>query len=116
MINDLVISDHHVWKHADDTTTSEVVHKDEVNNAQSIADCVMEWSRGNRVHLNPSKCKELRISFAKKPAVFDPVVVYSKELKVVNCIKLLGLTFSNNLTWNAYIDEVVKKVGKRLYF
>ena len=30
--------------------------------------------------------------------------------------KLLGLTISDNLTWNAYIDEVVKKVSKRLYF
>ena len=52
----------------------------------------------------------------KLPAVFDPVVVNGKELEVVNCIKLLGLTISNNLTWNAHLDEVIKKVGKRLYF
>ena len=115
MINDLVINDH-VWKYVDDTTTSEIVPKDEVSNAQSIADRVMEWSRENRVHLNLSKCKELRISFAKQPAIFDPVVVNGKELEVVNCVKLLRLTISNNLTWNAYIDEVVKKAGKRLYF
>ena len=116
MINDLVINDHHVWKYVDDTTTSEIVLNDEVSNAQSIVDRVMEWSRENRVHLNPSKCKELRISFAKQPAVFDPVVVNSKELEAVNCVKLLGLTISNNLTWNSYVDEVIKKVGKRLYF
>ena len=116
MINDLVISDHHVCKYVDDTTTSEIVPKDEVSNAQSIADRVMEWSRENRAKLKTSKCKELRISFAKQPAVFDPVVVNGKELEVVNCIKLLGLTISNNLTWNAHLDEVIKKVGKRLYF
>ena len=34
----------------------------------------------------------------------------------MNCVKLLGLTIRNNLTWNAHIDEVIKKVGKRLYF
>ena len=101
MINDLVINDHHVWKYVDDTTTSEIVLNDEVSNAQSIVDRVMEWSRENRVHLNPSKCEELRNSFAKLPAVFDPVVVNGKELEVVNCVKLLGLTISNNLTWNA---------------
>ena len=30
-------------------------------------------------------------------------------------VKLLGLTISN-LTWNAYIKEVVRKSAKRLYF
>ena len=30
--------------------------------------------------------------------------------------KLLGLTISNNLTWNEYISDVIKKVSKRLYF
>ena len=91
MINDLVINDHYAWKYVDDTTTSEIVPKDEVSNTQSIADRVMKWPRENTVHLNPSKCKELRISFAKQPAVFDPGVVDGKELEVVNCVKLLGL-------------------------
>ena len=76
----------------------------------------MEWSRENTAHLNPRNCKELRISFVKQDAVFDPVVVNGKELEVVNCVKLLGLTISNNLTWNVCIDEVVKKIGERLYF
>ena len=29
---------------------------------------------------------------------------------------LLGLTISNDLTWNAHITEVTKKASKRLYF
>ena len=30
--------------------------------------------------------------------------------------KLLGLTISDDLTWNAHVNEVVKKASKKLYF
>ena len=84
--------------------------------AQAIADRVIEWSRENRVQLNVDKCKELRISFAKEPKVFDPVIIEGKEVKLVNSTKLLGLTIANDLTWNGHVTEVIKKASKRLYF
>ena len=34
----------------------------------------------------------------------------------VESAKLLGLTTSNDLTWNAHITEVIKKASKQLYF
>ena len=30
--------------------------------------------------------------------------------------KLLGVTISNNLTWNMHIDQIIKKASKRMYF
>ena len=36
--------------------------------------------------------------------------------RVVKSVKLLGLSFDNNLTWNLHIEEVVKKVSKRIYY
>ena len=51
MINDLEIA-YPLWKYVDDTTASETVPKEGESHAQSIADCVIEWSRENRVHLN----------------------------------------------------------------
>ena len=30
--------------------------------------------------------------------------------------KLLGVTISNNLTWNEHIDQAIKKASKRMYF
>jgi hypothetical protein len=68
------------------------------------------------MQLNPDKCKELRISFNAESRTFDPIVINGKELAVVTNIKLLGLTINNKLTWQPHIDEVVKKVSKRLYF
>ena len=116
MINDLVVSDARVWKYVDDTTTSEVVLKGTMSGAQLIADKVAEWSRNNRVQLNTDKCKELRISFAKKKQVFESVKVDGKDLEIVASAKLLGVTISSDLSWNKHINEIIKKESKRLYF
>ena len=116
MINDLAISNASLWKYVDDTTASEVVRKGQVSNAQIIADEVAEWSNRNRVKLNIDKCKELRISFAAVSREFPPVVIGGECIKAVSDAKLLGVTISSDLSWNAHITEVIKKAAKRLYF
>ena len=114
--NDLDVKTPHLLKFVDDTTVSEVVPKGNTSKAQSIVNQVIEWSHVNRVQLNPDKCKELRISFARNPVELDAVVIDRKEVEVVSNAKLLGLTISANLTWNVNIEEVGKKGSKRLYF
>ena len=53
MINDLDIQSPLLWIFVDDTTASEVIQKGNVRNVQGIADELIEWSRKNRVVLNP---------------------------------------------------------------
>ena len=113
MINDLDIKSPLMWIFVDDTTASEVIQKGNTNNAQGITDELIEWSRKNRVVLNPDKCKELRISFSRNPEAFDSVSIDDKEIEVVNSAKLLGITISDNLTWNAHINKLVKKTNKK---
>ena len=50
------------------------------------------------------------------PVELDAVVIDRKEVEVVSAAKLLGLTISADLTWNAHIEEVVKKASQRFYF
>ena len=118
LINDLAIDNGiaHIWKYVDDTTASEVVIKGRASNAQRIADNVAKWSSDNRVKLNSDKCKELRIWFAKEESHFADIVINNEELGLVNSAKLLGVTISNNLTWNEHFNEIIKKASKRLYF
>ena len=68
LINDLEISslNAQLWKYVDDTTISEIVAKGNESKSQLITNQVIQWSIDNRVQLNNDKCKELRISFAKK--------------------------------------------------
>ena len=102
-----------MWIFVDDTTASEVIQKGNTSNTQGITDELIKWSRKNRVVLNPDKCKELRISFSRNPEAFYSVSIDDEEIEVVNSAKLLGITISNNLTWNTHINELVKKTNKK---
>ena len=116
LINDLSLHgdfNAQLWKYVDDTTTSEVVAKGGVSNAQHIVDCVAQWSLDNRVQLNSEKCKELRISFAKKQCELHPILVNGKEL---GSAKLLGVIITSDLLWNERVSETINKASKRLYF
>ena len=58
----------------------------------------------------------LRISFSRSPEAFDTVSTDGNEIEVVNSAKLLDITISDSLTWNAHVNEAVKKASKKLYF
>ena len=118
LINYLEISslNAQLWKYVDDTTISEIVAKGNESKSQLVTNQVIQWSIDNRVQLNNDKCKELRISFAKKSPEFNPILINGEELEIVRSAKLLGITISHNLSWNNHIIEIVKKAAKRLYF
>ena len=44
------------------------------------------------------------------------MIVGGKELEVVDSAKLLGVPIRSSPSWNAHINEVIKKASKRLYF
>lgn len=100
----------------DDTTIAECVHKKEGSRIQSDVEELIAKSNQNKFQLNESKCKELRISFAKSAADFAPIVVNGKAIEVVSTVKLLGLNISSDLRWNCHVAEISKKVASRLYF
>ena len=117
LINDLEVNNAgNIWKHVDDTTTSEIVVKGASSNSQLIADTVVQWSFENRIKLNSEKCKDFRISFANNKPQLASIVVNNQELECVESAKLLGVTISNNLTWNMHIDQIIKKASKRMHF
>ena len=93
-----------------------MITKGELCNAQGLANEIIEWSHDNRVVLNHEKCKEMRISFVTTPQRFDVITIDGKELEVVKSAKLLRVTLSDNLSWNAHVNELVKKSSKMLYF
>ena len=115
MINDLTIRNATLRIFVDDTTTSEVVKKGQQSKAQITANEVVDWSTKNRFQFNSEKCKKLRISFTSA-SEFPPVVIGQKCIKLVKDAKLLGVTISSDLTWNAHVSEVTKKATNRLYF
>ncbi|EDO41970.1 predicted protein, partial [Nematostella vectensis] len=110
MINDLSITEVDLWKYVDDTTITEAIHKGQTSsNLQHLVDDLGNQVASDKFELNKAKCKELRISFARSPPVFDPIMVNDTELECVSQAKILGVTFLSDLKWNAHVDEVIKK-------
>ena len=58
------------------------------------------------MQLNTDKGKEMIIDLKKKN-IFSLVVVDEKELAVVNSVKILGITMSNDLKWKVHTNETI---------
>ena len=116
MINDLNLGNLDLWKFVDDMTTAELVPNSGVSKIQDSVDDLVNITSANKLKLNVPKCKELRISFAKTEPKFNPIVVNSKPLEIVEMTKVLELNISCNLKWNALLSEVLEKGASRLYF
>jgi len=111
MINDIHVNGVNLWKYVDGTSMAETVHKGQPSGIQAAIDDLVRQAEMDKFQLNATKCKELQISFSKS---VEPVTINSKPIEVVNSVKLLGLTISNNLIWNANIENVIKKGASRL--
>ena len=105
MINDIYVNGLNLWKYVDDTSMAETVHKGQPSGIQVAADDLVRQAEMDKFQLNETKCKELQISFSKSVDPFDAVTINNKPIEVVTSVKLLGLTISNNLKWNAHIRE-----------
>ena len=63
-----------------------------------------------------TKCKELRIHFGRDELDFSNIRVNGSNLEIVNHVKIVALTISNDLKWNQHVNNIVKKANKRIYF
>ena len=116
MIDDINTSDTEIWKYVDDTTIAEPVAKNQASMIQDSVNELVALSDENKFQLNESKCKEMRISFAKTKADFAPIIINEKAIDVVSSVKLLGLNISDDLKWNCHVLEISRKAWARLYY
>ena len=111
MINDLKIVSPRSsnWKYVDDVTISEIVSTREVSILQNELDAISDWTNTNNMKLNPTKCKEMIVTF-RRDIEHPPT-----SLERVESYKLLGLTMQNNLKWDLHVSEIVTKASKRVH-
>ena len=68
------------------------------------------------MQLNPKKCKEMIICFLQyNHTCFTPIFISGLLVESVSSFKLLGGLLSNDLTWRARVDYILKKANLRLY-
>ena len=114
MVNDLLTEWTDLWKYVDDSTFNESIVPDCNSNLQELLNYIYNWTTLNNMKLNVTKCKELVIDFAKAKRGFPLFIV---DGVVVGCVEfacILRLIVQDNMNWNEYVNQIVKKAGKRL--
>ena len=64
---------------------------------------------------NPDKCEIVHISSKQKPIIFQ-YTLHNQVLKSTNKAKYLGVTITNDLTWNHHINNITNKANPSLRF
>ena len=111
--------------YADDTTIIACAHFSDIQSLtrrlNSDVDAVNEWASNNRMFINTKKTKSLLVTgkhIRKRLVDDDPpclnVTIDNSGIAEVPSHKLLGVTLDRNLTFEPHIDELCKKLSKRL--
>ena len=104
-----------LYKYVDDGTLFEICSTTLVSLLQDIAS---KCTKENNMINNASKTKEVVICFCKDEHHIGNIPrIRIEEIPIerVSHTKVLGITLSNNLSWNAHVDSIANKAGKRLY-
>ncbi len=105
------------FKYVDDSTLWEVYSL--VGGDSQLQEATSEgvqWSDDNLMDVNCDKTKELLACFARKVPDIPCITIKGKPIERVTKTKLLGVTISSDLTWDAHITELHSKGSQRLYF
>ena len=64
---------------------------------------------------NPTKCVVLRITRKRNP-INATYKILNHDLELVKQRKYLGVTLTDNLSWNEHVDETTKKGKQHIGF
>ena len=73
----------------------------------------------NNMSLNVSKTKLMYISSGHKQQILancdNDISICDSKIQVSSVVKLLGVTISNTLCWDAHIEHLIKKCNSYLF-
>ena len=106
--------------YADDTTVYDCQEETDAFSMLDQARClesdlqdIVEWGKKWLVTFNAGKTKLLSVSKCHKATPFS-IPMNGKDLPENNSFRLLGLTFSNSLTWNEYVEAIAKSAAQKV--
>ena len=103
-------------KFVDAPTVLEVVPRNCPSLLNFIVDEIESCEVTNNMRLNPVKCKECSVDFLRYESWnWKPIVVGGAFIERVSCFNLLGVHISDDPTWAAHCDAIIKKANRRLY-
>ena len=92
-----------LYKYVDDSTLFEICDRNDVSVIQESVDIAARWTEQNDIKINSEKSKEIIISFAQDGnfrSTIPNIKIDGRDIAHVCHAKLLGVTISQDLTWN----------------
>jgi len=116
LINDLSFNLPYV-KYVDDTSLLSVSDDPLDDGLQLAANSLLSWCGDNGMRVNPLKTKEMLIYFGNlfSDSFVPNIVINNKSIERVQNFKVLGVMFSDDLTWSSHVQHMLGKIAKRYF-
>ena len=72
-------------------------------------DAISDWTDTQEMIWNPEKCKIMIINFCKSSQFKTRLTINNSLIEQVNQTQLLGVILSEDMTWQANTDHLIKK-------
>ncbi len=103
-----------IVKFADDTTVIGLITDNDETAYRAEVSTLTKWCQENHLSLNIDKTKELVVDFRRQSREHTPID--KTPVERVNSFKFLSVHITEDLTWSAHTDAVLKKSHQRLFF
>ncbi len=105
-----------IVKFADDTTVIGLITDNDETAYREEVSTLTKWCQENHLSLNIDKTKELVVDFRRQSREHTPISIDKTPVERVTSFKFLGVHITEDLTWSAHTDAVLKKAHQRLFF
>ena len=116
-INDIVEDIHCDIRLFADDTSLYIVVEDPLTASQMLnSDMakIHQWANKWLVKFNPAKSESMLFSRKVIRPFHPPIFMDNQAISEVNTHKHLGVTFSNDCTWHAHLEQIKKKAWQRI--
>ncbi len=104
-----------IVKFADDTTVIGLITDNDEMAYRVEVSTLTKWCQENHLSLNIDKTKELVVDFRRQSREHTPITIDKTPVERVNSFKFLGVHITEDLTWSAHTDAVLKKSHQCLF-
>ncbi len=105
-----------IVKFANDTTVIGLITDNDETAYREEVSTLTKWCQENHLSLNIDKTKELVVDYRRQSREHTPITIDKTPVERVNSFRFLGVHITEDLTWSAHTDAVLKKAHQRLFF